>query len=194
MMADNPYKQVSNSIAQQQNNERIYNRNIPSNVLQPYLNVRPVQTKYSYFPIVDPRKNIKEPFINVPTYDPHKTFNPGTRNAPFSGFSANVNVESELRNQIYALQKCSQSVYVPKSTSDLYEYTFTSKKVANPHELLFHQESFSEFNPNPNDNICGVSLFNNNTRCQIKEIPNTCYNTNTNANTNANANANTNKK
>ena len=33
-----------------QTNTRIYDRNIPSQVLQPYLNVRPVMTKYSFLP------------------------------------------------------------------------------------------------------------------------------------------------
>jgi hypothetical protein len=32
-------------------NMRIYDRNIPSQMLQPYIDVRPVMTKYSYFPI-----------------------------------------------------------------------------------------------------------------------------------------------
>ena len=41
-----------------QTNQRIYGRNIPSQMLQPYVDVRPVMTKYSYLPIVDPRKSI----------------------------------------------------------------------------------------------------------------------------------------
>ena len=51
----------------EQTNTRIYDRNIPSQMLQPYLNVRPVMTKYSHFPIVDPRKelNVKTPFNAV---------------------------------------------------------------------------------------------------------------------------------
>jgi hypothetical protein len=50
-----------------QTNNRIYDRNIPSQILQPYLDVRPVMTKYSYFPIVDPRKQINVPFMQLPT-------------------------------------------------------------------------------------------------------------------------------
>ena len=49
---NNPYSEISNSQIHTQTNERIYNRNIPSQMLQPYLDVRPVMTKYSYFPIV----------------------------------------------------------------------------------------------------------------------------------------------
>ena len=44
------------SSVHRETNERIYQRNIPSQGLQPYIDVRPVMTKYSYFPIVDPRK------------------------------------------------------------------------------------------------------------------------------------------
>ena len=108
----------------EQTNTRIYDRNIPSQMLQPYLDVRPVMTKYSYFPIVDPRKQVNVPLQQMPTYNPHKVFNPGNTQSPWSGFASNINKESELRNQIYALQKCSQAVYVPNSTSDLYNYSF----------------------------------------------------------------------
>lgn len=151
-------------------NERIYNRNIPSQMLQPYIDVRPVMTKYSYFPIVDPRKNISAPLNQMPTYNVNKVFNPGNAQAPWSGFATNVNVESELRNQIYALQKCSQAVYVPSSKSDLYEYRFQTKRQQNPHQLLFQKDSFESFNPNPAPGQVGVGLFNNSTRVQVRDI------------------------
>lgn len=155
---------------QKQINQRIYDRNIPSAVLQPYISVRPVMTKYSYFPIVDPRKKLDVPMKQMPTYNVNKTFNPGNDMSPWSGFSSNINLESELRNQVYALQKCSQAVYVPNSTSDLYDYTFKTVKQPNPHDLLFKSDSFSSFNPNPNADVIGVGIFNNNTRCQVKDL------------------------
>ena len=105
-------------------NDKLYKRNVPSKNLQPYLDVRPVMTKYSYFPIVDPRKKITSEFQVMPTYNVDNVFNPGNTQSPWSGFASNVNVESELRNQIYALQKCSQAVYVPNSQSDLYDFSF----------------------------------------------------------------------
>jgi hypothetical protein len=71
---------------------------------------------------------------------------------------------------VYALQKCSQSVYVPNSASDLYSYNFKTKTQANPHELLFRNESFREFNPNPDVNTVGFGMFNNNTRCQVRDM------------------------
>ena len=109
--------------------------------------------------------------IQQPVFNPHTTFNPGNTQSPWSGFASNVNTESELRNQIFALQKCSQSVYVPKSNSDLYQYKFTpNNSVPQQHQYLFAKEQFSDFNPNPDNNIVGSGMFYNSTRCQVKEI------------------------
>lgn len=167
-------KQECVSDIHKQTNHRIYDRNIPSQPLQPYLNARPVMTKYSYFPIVDPRKQPQTSMIQMPTYNVHKVFNPGNATAPWSGFSANINKESELRNQVFALQKCSQAVYVPQSNSDLYTYTFQTPAQANPHELLFQENNqFASFDPNPAPNLCGTSVFYNNTRCQVKDMTGT---------------------
>ena len=150
-----------------QTNERIYDRNIPSQPLQAYLDVRPVMTKYAHFPIVDQRKENNVRLKQMPTYNQYAIFNPGNTTAAWSGF--NVNQESELRNQIFALQKCSQSVYVPKSTSDLYTYGFQQKKINQVHSLLFEQNRFNPFNPNPNNKRIGTSAFMNSTRCQLKD-------------------------
>ena len=151
-------------------NARIYERNIPSQVLQPYIDFRPVMTKYSYLPIVDPRKEVQTPLINVATYNVHTVFNPGNTQSPWSGFATNINKESELRNQIYALQKCSQAVYVPNSSSDLYQYKFHSTKKPNPHELLFKKDTFSHFNPNPEPEMIGSQVFLNSTRSQVRDM------------------------
>ena len=153
-----------------QTNNRIYDRNVPSQMLQPYVDVRPVMTKYSYFPIVDPRKQINVPLVQMPPYNVHQVFNPGNTQSPWSGFASNINKESELRNQVYALQKCSQAVYVPNSSSDLYSYQFQTKSQHNPHELLFKNETFETFNPNPAPSICGSGIFYNNTRCQVRDM------------------------
>jgi hypothetical protein len=174
---ENPYKQskVCVSDIHRETNQRIYSRNIPSQMLQPYIDVRPVMTKYSYFPIVDPRKNINVPLQQMATYNVHEVFNPGNSQSPWSGFATNINTESELRNQIYALQKCSQAVYAPSSNSDLYDYRFKTITKPNPHELLFRDQSFDSFNPNPAPSICGSGIFNNSTRCQVKDLTNqTC--------------------
>ncbi len=154
-----------------QTNTRIYERNVPTQMLQPYLDVRPVTTKYSYLPIVDPRKQNGVALQQLPSYNQQAVFNPGNTKSPWSGFS--VNVESELRNQVFALQKSSQAVYVPSSTSDLYQFSFTPNQSAVAHELLFQKERFEKFDPNPNAKIVGASIFNNSTRTQIKEMETT---------------------
>ncbi len=151
-------------------NEKLYDRNIPSHNLQPYLNVRPVMTKYSILPIVDPRKDTAYSLTQAPTYNIHTSFNPGNAQAPWSGYSSNINVESDLRSQIFALQSCDQSVYVPKSTSDLYKYSFASpnrnyQEGTTNHELLFKEESFNEVNYVSNNTHQG--LFNNFTRTNL---------------------------
>jgi len=159
------------SVILQKNNSRIYERNIPSQPLQPYLSVRPVMTKYSIMPIVDPRAPIQEPIIQRPTYNTAQVFNPGNNTAPWSGYASNVNVESELRNQIYALQKCSQSVYVPNSNSDMYNFTFTTNGMPlKNHSELFKTERFNDFNPNCEG--VGQGSFNNHTRQQLKNLSN----------------------
>jgi hypothetical protein len=162
--------QESVSNIHKETNKRIYDRNIPSQMLQPYLDVRPVMTKYSYFPIVDPRKEISVPMEQMPTYNVNKVFNPGNTTSPWSGFASNINLESELRNQVYALQKCSQAVYVPNSNSDLYDYKFKTVTQPNPHELLFQNESFSSFNPNPDAKTVGSGIFLNSTRVQVRDM------------------------
>jgi hypothetical protein len=169
---NNPYREshICNSQIHEETNKRIYDRNIPSQLLQPYVDVRPVMTKYSYFPIVDPRKEVNVKMEQLPVYNVHKVFNPGNTQSPWSGFASNINQESELRNQIYALQKCSQAVYVPNSKSDLYTYNFQTKTQQDPHYLLNQNESFSSFNPNPDPSIVGAGIFMNSTRVQVKEM------------------------
>ena len=162
----NSYSCLPSSKLQHDINTRIYNRNIPSSTLQPYLDVRPVATKYSRLPIVDPRKMLNVPFTQEPTYNVHHTFNPGNRMAPWSGFASNVNLESELRNQIYAIQSCSQAVYVPDSNSDLYNPIIHNNN--KQHELVFKSEKFDNFNPNT-ENL-GYLKFNNCTRQQLRNV------------------------
>ena len=166
-------KELCSSTIQKETNTRIYDRNIPSKPLQAYLDVRPVQTKYCVMPIVDPRPELSVKMVQLPTYNTNQVFNPGNTQSPWSGFASQINVESDLRNQFFALQKCSQSVYVPKSNSDLYQYKFIpNSNTVQQHEYLFNKENFSDFDPNPDKKIVGSSLFMNNTRVQIRDIPN----------------------
>jgi hypothetical protein len=158
-------------------NARQYDRNIPSSVLQPYLSVRPVATKYTVLPVVDPRTPANVHLKVQPVYNVNQTFNPGNTRSPWSGFATNVNLESELRGQIYALQSCSQSVYVPSSKSDLYSNKFNpnpTSSVSQPFPGLFEKQHFQQFNPNT-ENV-GKNFFQNCTQQQLKDAnPPFCY-------------------
>lgn len=162
------YKHICNSQTQMQMNQELYDRNIPSHMLQPYVSVRPVMTKYSKLPIIDPRVQPHIKLKQEQVYNTKEVFNPGNTQSPWSGFASNINVESSLRNQIYALQSSSKAVYVPESRSDLYQYNVQSTPVHQPFPYLFQQEKFNGFNPNP-ENL-GKLTFNNNTRQQNKDL------------------------
>lgn len=154
-------------------NDRVYGRLIPSQPLQPYLSVAPVQTKYTILPIVNHRTPAKEQVTQRPVYNITGTFNPGT-SAPWSGFASEINTESTLRNQVYALQKCSQAVYVPKSSSDLYNVQFSvNSQSQQPFPGLFAEyvvpKDINNVINNVTNNVTntqskGSSLFNNSTR------------------------------
>lgn len=153
-------------------NKRISSRNIPSAPLQPFYYQVPVSTKYGYMPILDQSKPSTVALNNYPIYSPHTTFNPGNNMAPWSGFSNNVNIESTLRNQFFALQDCEQSQYVPSSSSDLYKNYIPPKPVKQPYPGLFRREVFDHYNPNINN--LGKQLFNNTTRNDIKDVVPEC--------------------
>tara|TARA_A100001011_G_C14146389_1_gene772059 strand:- start:22 stop:528 length:507 start_codon:yes stop_codon:yes gene_type:complete len=150
-----------------ENNERLFDRNIPSTNLQPQYGIRPVSTKYSILPIVDQRKKVTVPLHKYNNFNVDTVFNPGNSKSPWSGFANNVNLESTLRNQFFALQKCEQSEYVPSSKSDLYNTKIDYKPVQQNHPLLFEKQDFNHFNPNVFN--LGNEFFNNSTRNQLKD-------------------------
>ncbi len=150
-------------------NNRRFQRNIPSQTLQPYLDARPVSTKYSYMPVVDPRKVNTVPLNQMPTFSVETTFNPGNACAPWSGYATNVNKESELRNQIYALQTSTHATYIPSSKSDLFHLNWNEMPVTQPFPNLFKEEKFNPHTYQHNADV-GYALFNNQTRQQNKNI------------------------
>lgn len=162
----------------QQLNERIAERNVPSGNLQSYFSVRPVSTKYSLMPIFDQYKpsDVKIPITQ--NYNIGKTFNPGNSQGPWSGYANNVDIETVLRNQVFALQKGDKSVYVPSSNSDLYMYEVVGRNETQTHPYLFKNEQLPNFNPNTLN--LGNEVFNNATRQQFKSIHDKEVNTNSN--------------
>ena len=89
----------------EQLSQRMAERNIPSATLQPQFSIRPVSTKYDMMPIFDRRPKAKVPIKREPTYSVGTTFNPGSAQAPWSGFASNINKESQLRNQFFRITK-----------------------------------------------------------------------------------------
>jgi hypothetical protein len=148
-------------------NQRISNRNIPSGYLDAKFSPRPVSTKYSLLPVVDQYKKANTPIITSAPYNIGKTFNPGNAQGPWSGFATNVDVESVLRNEAFAIQYCDQSTYVPSSNSDLYNVEVQGQSIQQPFPGLFSVPSLAPFNPNPMG--LGSDVFNNYTRQQLKD-------------------------
>ena len=150
-------------------NNRIFNRNLPSDSLAPQFDMRPVATKYGCMDVLDQYKPTSVPIQCHPTYSVDRTFNPGNTKSPWSGYAANVNIESDLRSQFFALQKSDQAKYVPNSDSDMYKVTVDTSapnQVHQSHPLLFTPVEFQPFNPNVMG--LGNNYFNNHTREQLK--------------------------
>ena len=146
-------------------NERMGKRYFPTSALKPVFDIRPVSTKYGHFPLFEERKQSRVPLNTYNTYDPSKTFTPSDRAGPAEYFFNNIDTESKLRNQTMALQKCDRSVYVPESTSDLYQ----------PQTFLTQTESQKEtiiqnihFNPD-RCNLAPEQFFNH-TRNNLKNL------------------------
>lgn len=151
-------------------NKKLLERNLPSGFMETTFNMRPVSTKYATMPIFDQRAPSNVTISSGPFFNVGKTFNPGNAQGPWSGFSSNVDVETILRNQAFALQKGDQATYVPESHSDLYVSTIKDNNnlTNQPFPDLFNEQTFSQFNPNGFD--LGQNVFNNYTRQQLKNF------------------------
>ena len=151
-------------------NNNIYTRNIPSAEIKMHFSPRSVSTKYSHLPILDHKSEATVSLKNNEDYS-ENIFFPGNRKPHYCGFASNVDSESTLRNQFFALQKSDQAQWFPSTNSDLYkhEVNFTNNNIALDSSLLFNQEVFDDFNPNISNNI-GHNIFDNSTRVQLKNI------------------------
>jgi hypothetical protein len=83
-------------------NSKIRNRNVEETP-PPLLSFYPKSTRYIQTPVVDP---------SISAYP--------MKEKKWAGYS--VNMESELNNQLFQLNSSNKNVYVPSSTSDLYNY------------------------------------------------------------------------
>lgn len=149
---------------------RILERNFPSAPLEPNYDPRPISTKYSLMPALAGRKPNAEPKMNYVQYNVHNTFNPCNDGAPVNGFLNNVEHETYLRNQYFALQKGDKQNYVPKSSSELYnDYIFEKEGGQQPHPELFKKNNFIN-NRAGHSGLDGIGrdIFHNNTRTQLR--------------------------
>lgn len=153
-------------------NQRLEMRHFPDSPLEPNYDPRPVPTKYSLFPIVDRRAPAHAARLEYPDYNGGVNFNPGSDRAPPIGFSKNVDTETVLRNQTFAIQNgASRGVYVPSSTSDLYNVSVpvSTNAPAQTHPLLFERQLFDgSLHPNLAADNIGRDTFFNNTRTQLR--------------------------
>ena len=148
-------------------NSRISERNIPSAMLRPAFDVRPLSSKYATLPILETRPVSTVPLQSYQQFTTETVFNPGNARAPWRGWAERVNVESSLRNQFFALQRNDRAAYVPNSNSDLYNVTVIARDVEQPNPYLFNNGA-SDFEPtNVNPYGLGKLLFDNSTRYQL---------------------------
>ena len=137
--------------------------------LQPNLNRRPIPTKYARFPVIDRVAEAHVPIRSYLDYSAGSDFAPIQGNGPFSGFK--VGVESDLRNQYFAIQSAPQATYIPSSSSDLYRVSMAAPSIQEPQPFLGLFDSY-RMNPlaqvrNANPTI-GADTFLNNTRVQLR--------------------------
>jgi len=153
-------------------NDRISSRSFPDSPLEPNFDPRPVPTKYSIFPIIDRRKISKEKVLPYIDYNSNVNFNPGNARAPPSGILQNIDTETILRNQTFALQHgADQSVYIPSSNSDLYNVSVPYSPSEQTHPLLFSQFQFdNRVHPNNENSAIGNDRFFNHTRTQLRNL------------------------
>lgn len=143
-------------------NERLFNRNVSIRPVNSLLSVRATPTKYVKMPIVNMRSPAKTQCPHILPFNVHKQFFPGNTKSPWDGY--NVDNETILRNQTFALQKCDQREYVPSSTSDLYAKTVPQKMYTGKYQNMFTKPDIQPKDTNPED--LGLFFFNNHTREQ----------------------------
>ena len=154
-------------------NQRISVRQFADKDLAPNFDPRPISTKYAMLPIIDRRAPTTEIIENIPEHSVQNNFNPGTQRGPPDTFFTTVDTESTLRNLSVSMQRgLSQSVYVPSSSSSLFNVEVPSNNRIPTHPGLFHtQDSLTSSRALRYDtSVVGKNTFFNNTRVQMKNI------------------------
>jgi hypothetical protein len=152
-------------------NDRIFQRidfEKANNVLKPLYNPRPAMTKYSVFPVVDLRRPPSVPLNNYLDYS-DKTFVPVHSNGHVDGYLQNVALESDLRNQYFALSNANQRYYVPSTNSDLYRNRSVAGSLneQQPYPYLFEMPSLASNDVYLEPEVGSLTFFND-TRSQLR--------------------------
>lgn len=174
----------------QELNDRIYQRNLPSQALQTHFSPRSTDTRHMMFPVVNSHTPSNYPINQLPNHNINNQFNPGS-NSPYSGYMTNVDNESRIRNLFFSNQSAAQSKYIPSSTSDMYQYDIQRELVkhneqwntqqipliekpasnieqAQPYPRLFDVQQFHPVDVN--EYKLGMDRFHNHTRQQVKNL------------------------
>jgi len=150
-------------------NDRIFQRNNfekSNNVLKPLYNPRPAMTKYSVFPIVDLRTTPTVPLNNYLDYSDKSD---KSLAGPTDGYMQNIALESDLRNQYFALSNANQRYFVPSTNSDLYRNrpVAGSLNEEQPYPFLFETPSFAASSNIVEPEVGSLKFFND-TRAQLR--------------------------
>jgi len=152
-------------------NQRLASRQFPDTPLEPSFSPRPLSTKYN----LPYKVESTTPILPTIEHNVFQNFNPATRAGPFKTYMRNVDTETILRNQTMAIQKSSQSVYVPSSTSDLYVTEIVSRPSVQPYPRLFQSPVLERDAAKRQEAVrpylshIGQDRFFNSTRTQIRQ-------------------------
>ena len=151
-------------------NQNIYKRNIPDSPIDPIYSITSTFTRGTVFPIstLNKRQMSQLPLssVSTPPPTPETSFMPYQNHPNPIGYLANISKENSLRNQYFAIQNGPMPIYVPSSTSDLYQWSPAYLNPLPPSEPIPSTEIPNHLK---NNNI-GNMLFLNPTKNQSRTI------------------------
>lgn len=155
-------------------NQRIRNRITCDTPLRPNFEPRSIATKYVLFPTMDIRPDTNVGFRNYVDHSPHTNLTSMTRNGPPNEKNYNIDVDTILRNHHFSNQPgASQNVFIPSSTSELYNTAIITESVQSPNQPfpgMFEPQTFAtnKRTQNTEGTAIGADNFHNNTRTQLR--------------------------
>lgn len=152
---------MRNDPMEQQINKKHYSHQVFPQPIEYKFNPRPEETRHVKFPAL-----VNKSAFNMVAPNTQLAYVPNAQQGTFVGFSSNIDDETILRNQTFALQKSDKAAYIPDSTSDLY---VDSVKNIHGHPEK-HQLLWDNYAPLPSmryvANQIGNDTFHNHTREQ----------------------------